>query len=383
MFIFIVNKYFMNVLILTPDRVGSTLLQRLITVYMQAHDYGAPVINLHELTNGVIKYYSPVFAREVLGKPNGQPWGYFQSLDEITNLLHGTDHWKTSRLAHYHILNRQDSLAAQVPFYQYLNDNFFIISARRDSLFEHALSWCIQTRSKKLNVYSHQEKIDAFSEIYDNKIEMQPQVMIRYLNQYVKYLKWCDNHFNIGSYFYYDRDFYNLEQYILSLPMFQGRTPQTWKQMFDIEFADWNRCHYLLSDLSGISEQLPPAGLPQLEHSQPTESSYQLQSLSRSEIALHLKQNHAHYIKTHTKNYLKTAQGLEQLVANKVLVTPVPIKLQTMLEKKLLFKNFDQLVEVYNSWVDYTGHGRHYVSEQEQTAAVAELQQWYNTTLLD
>jgi len=120
-----------------------------------------------------------------------------------------------------------------------------------------------------------------------------------------------------------------------------------------------------------------------LEHSQPTESSYQLQSLSRSEIALHLKQNHTHYIKTHTKNYLKTAQSLEQLVANKVLVTSVPIKLQTMLEKKLLFKNFDQLVEVYNSWVDYTGHGRYYVSEQEQTAAVVELQQWYNTTLLD
>jgi hypothetical protein len=87
MFIFIVNKYFMNVLILTPDRVGSTLLQRLITVYMQAHDYGAPVINLHELTNGLIKYYSPMFAREVLGKPNGQPWGYFQSLDQITDLL--------------------------------------------------------------------------------------------------------------------------------------------------------------------------------------------------------------------------------------------------------------------------------------------------------
>lgn len=372
----------MNVLILTPDRVGSTLLQRLITVYMQAHDYGAPVINLHELTNGIIKYYSPVFNREVLGKPNGQSWGYFQSLDEITQLLHSTDHYKTSRLAHYHIQTRQDSMAQQVPFYQYLNDNFFIISARRDSLFEHALSWCMQTRSKKLNVYSHQEKIDVFSEIYANKIEMQPQVMIRYLNQYVKYLKWCDDHFNIGSYFYYDRDFYNLEQYILSLPMFQGRSTQTWKHMFDIEFADWNRCHYLLSDLSGIGNQLPGTDLPQLENNTTAESSYQLQSLSRTEIALQLKQNHLEYIKTHTNPYLKTAQGIDQLVVNKVLVTPVPIKLQTMLEKKLLFKNFDDLVKVYNQWVDYTGHGRRYEAELEQTASLAESHHWYSTRQL-
>ena len=371
----------MNVLILTPDRVGSTLLQRLITVYMQAHDYGAPVINLHELTNGVIKYYSPVFNQEVLGKPNGQSWGYFQSLAEITELLNSVDHYKTSRLAHYHIKNRQDTLAQQVPFYQYLNDNFFIISARRDSLFEHALSWCIQTRSKKLNVYSHQEKIDAFSEIYSNKIEMQPHVMVRYLNQYTEYLKWCDDHFNIGSYFYYDRDFHNLEQYVLSLPMFQGRTQQSWKNMFDIEFSDWNRCHYLLSDLSGIGHQLPSVTLPQLENT--VSSKMELQSLSRDEIATQLKQNHLAYIKSHTKNYLKTAQSIDQMVENKVLVTPVPIKLQTMLEKKLLFRNFDQLAKVYNDWVAHTGHGRPYVDDQQQSAMLAETHNWHGTLQLE
>jgi hypothetical protein len=65
----------MNVLILTPDRVGSTLLQRLITIYMQFHEYDRPVINLHELTNGIIKYYSPVFNDEVLGKGVGDEWG--------------------------------------------------------------------------------------------------------------------------------------------------------------------------------------------------------------------------------------------------------------------------------------------------------------------
>ena len=43
----------MNVLILTPDRVGSTLLQRLISVYAHANEPAdALTINLHELTNG-------------------------------------------------------------------------------------------------------------------------------------------------------------------------------------------------------------------------------------------------------------------------------------------------------------------------------------------
>ena len=62
----------MNVLILTPDAVGSTLLQRLLTVYMQLHDFDRHVINLHELTNGLNRYYSPEFNREILGKDFAQ-----------------------------------------------------------------------------------------------------------------------------------------------------------------------------------------------------------------------------------------------------------------------------------------------------------------------
>ena len=137
-----------------------------------------------------------------------------------------------------------------------------------------------------------------------------------------------------------------------------------------------------MSDLSGIGNQLPGTDLPQLENNTTAESSYQLQSLSRTEIALQLKQNHLEYIKTHTTPYLKTAQGIDRLVVNKVLVTPVPIKLQTMLEKKLLFKNFDDLVKVYNQWVDYTGHGRRYEAELEQTASLAESHHWYSTRQL-
>jgi hypothetical protein len=43
----------MNILILTPDAVGSTLLQRVLTMYMQFHEFDRPVINLHELGDPV------------------------------------------------------------------------------------------------------------------------------------------------------------------------------------------------------------------------------------------------------------------------------------------------------------------------------------------
>ena len=46
----------MNVLVLTPDRGGSTLLQSYLTLIMNSHNYDKPVVNLHEITNGVELY---------------------------------------------------------------------------------------------------------------------------------------------------------------------------------------------------------------------------------------------------------------------------------------------------------------------------------------
>ena len=173
----------MNILILTPDRVGSTLLQRVLTVYMLRKSFNKPVINLHELTNGLEKYYNNTLAQEVLGKPHGPNWGYYQTLAEIETLLRSVDHYKTSRLARYHIVNRKDTIAEQIKFYEYLNENFFIISCRRENLFEHALSWGIQAHSKRLNVYDTEEKINIFYDIYKNGITISEIAFYNYLQE--------------------------------------------------------------------------------------------------------------------------------------------------------------------------------------------------------
>ena len=67
----------MNYLILTPDGVGSTILQRLLTMafYLEKH----PVQNTHELTNGIE-------LKEGIAIKNFK-LKYSHSLGEIANIL--------------------------------------------------------------------------------------------------------------------------------------------------------------------------------------------------------------------------------------------------------------------------------------------------------
>ena len=371
----------MNVLILTPDRVGSTLLQRLITVYMSAHEFDKPVINLHELTNGLIKYYSPTFNAEVLGKSKETSgWKYHQSLEEIVGLLDSVEHYKTARLARYHIQRRQDKIEDQIPFYDYLNNNFYIIAAQRKNLLEHAISWSIVSESKKLNVFRHQEKIDAFKDIYQNKITMHPKLTRYYLDQYVEYLTWADTNFNINSYFNYEEDLPRVEEYILGLSIFNNQSKKkTWQDIFNIDFKDWNRCHYLLSDLSGVGGQLEQK---LLTYTNAVESDYQIQSLPQSEIANNLTVADQKFLLDVGKQYKTAYEGIEELLRTKVLVSPIPIKLQTMLEKKMLIKNFDEIVDVYNEWVAKTGVGVPYTDDDITCAIESEIRQWHGVPQL-
>lgn len=379
--IFIAYKYFMNVLILTPDRVGSTLLQRLITVYMLGNNFDQPVINLHELTNGIMRYYSPLFKCEVLGKPN--LWGYHQSLDQVTDMLSSVKHYKTARLAHYHIKSRGDSMAQQVPFYQYLNDNFFIISARRQNLLEHALSWCIKVHSKKLNVYSHAEKVDTFYDLYKNPIAVQAEGLITYLNAYRKYLAWVDNHFSVGSYFNYEKDLPQIEKYILDLPIFNNSPRLGWKETFGQDFATWNRCHYLLSDLSGISQQLDYAAPLSLDYNAAKSmSKYQLQPVDKTQVTSSLNAVDQKYLIDHGEKYTATYKSLEQLVEDKILVSSVPIKLQTMTEKQLIIKNFSECVDWYNDWSLRNGLGETYTHEHLSVSMQKELMNWHANSII-
>ena len=181
----------MNVLILTPDGVGSTILQRITTLalYLNNED----VVNCHELTNGLLENKQKIYKDFSLQ--------YSQKLEDIETLLKRSKSSLVSRLAKYHIDNRQDPVSSQTQFYKFLQQyNDKILVCKRKNLFEYAMSWSIREKSKILNVYQKKHR-DAVRKV--NYVE--PLFFKKKCQEYVKYMEWIDDNFkNIVDY-----DFWN------------------------------------------------------------------------------------------------------------------------------------------------------------------------------
>jgi hypothetical protein len=211
------------------------------------------------------------------------------------------------------------------------------------------------------------------------------EMLTKYLDQYLAYLQWTDNHFSVGSYFIYDRDLFNIEDYILSLPIFNNQPKKkTWNDIFQIEFKDWNLAHYLLSDLSGISQQLESKKENlQLEYNGAKLEQFKLQSIEKKYIPASLSINDQKFLQTHGTKYVKSIIEMQKLVEHKILVTPVPIKLQTMLEKKLLIENFAETVDWYNEWVSVNGVGTICATGELENNMQDEINKWHSTNLLN
>jgi hypothetical protein len=376
----------MNVLILTPDRTGSSLLLNLITIYMQFHEYDHPVLSYYDLGYGLVKYYSDVFNNEVLDSAK-QFYDCDQTLPEIRDLLKSVDHYKTSRLSFATIQRRQDSVADQNKFYQYLNENFFIISARRENLFEHALSSCIKIHTKLGNVSDPHQKFNLFADVYKNKILISKENIHKHLDQYQQYLKWCNDHFDIGSYFYYDKNISNVEQYILQLPIFDNQRQKiSWKNKFDIEFNEWNKVNNLISDLSGLGQQLQltNSDTPLLTDHGENIPKWQLSvTENHKKIVSSLNQTDVEFLKKHARKFVQANNRLDELLDYKIIERPMQVKLQTMIEKKLSIKNFDQCVEWYNEWVTANNLGQIYSEDTAYQSEINELKSWHTADILE
>lgn len=337
----------MNVLILTPDAVGSTLLQRTLTIQMLLSDFDKPVINLHELSNGIYSYYNYELQKMMLGKRIASKTtqiGYHQSLSKIVELLESADHYKTSRLAHYHILNRKDTIEDQLEFYNYLNENFFIIAAKRRNLLDYGLSWVLRTVHKKLNVYTAEEKISSFFDMYKDPITVDTEVLLNFLDAYKNYISWTE-HFDVGSNYYYEDHVSNLEDYILSLPVFCGRSKKKWTDSFNISFQDYNKCHKSLSDIGTVA-MLPSNDLKLLSFDNVSKDKT-MSDVIVDKLPIEQKT----FIEKHKSNYTKANISINHMVRLGLLVSNIPIKKHTFAEKKFIIKNFDECIAVFNNWI--------------------------------
>jgi len=214
-----------NFLVLTPDGVGSTYLQRALTVYLQTInlDYW----NTHEILNG-------------LGVEDGnlyKDWThkYSQTLEDICNKLLITGNFLVSRLAHYHIKNR---LRLQKEDYNILykecNRKFnTILFCERDP-FEYALSWSIRKITGKLNVYTVKERTDTFEDVVH---DLDLNFFKNKLEEYAEYEYWAQDHFEITHTVNYDKLHENVDHVLQTIT---GMKHSTFLQ-------DYSRYRYLAS----------------------------------------------------------------------------------------------------------------------------------------
>ena len=74
------------------------------------------------------------------------------------------------------------------------------------------------------------------------------------------------------------------------------------------------------------------------------------------------------------KSYIDTASQLQILVKKGFLVTPIPLKLQSLKEKKLIVKNYNECIDWYNEWVKENNFGKLYTKEELDIIMIAEDQ---------
>jgi len=287
-----------NYLVLTPDGMGSTYLQRLLTVYLNLAGYD--YTNTHELLNGLDL---------VNGGLQKNFRGYDQSVEEITELLLLNKSNLVSRIANYHVKSRlRKKTENYFDLYRTCETVFCErIMCLRDP-FEYALSWGIRNLSKTLNVYSIQERIAIHPEgkIYD----IDPDYFVKKLKDYSNYMYWCEDNFKVTQIVNYT------DLHTDPDPVLQKITGLdfTFEDVAGINIVDRNRILY--------------------------NTSVYIQTKDKS-----LVPDKAEVVK-----YLELNKVIKSLIKSNKLTTDMPIKMNTLVDKSKKVKNFETLVDTYNNW---------------------------------
>ena len=183
----------MNYLILTPDGVGSTILQRLLTIALSLEK--VPVVNTHELTNGIELTKTNSILKKL-------PQTYLQDLKTIENILLQCDKKLdiVSRLAKYHMDARQDQQKNADEFYKFCNKFFKRrIICLRKNIFEYAMSWSIREQSGVLNIYKREDRKKVLS-----VTKVDEDYFLKKCQEYVQYITWTENNFSVTDKVYYE-----------------------------------------------------------------------------------------------------------------------------------------------------------------------------------
>lgn len=291
-----------NYLILTPDGVGSTYLQRALTVYLNSA--GLDYWNTHELLNGL-----EILDGNLYKQGDKQ---YSQTIPQICKLLESASNRLVSRVAQYHITKRlRENKEDYQQFYDACNKKFDKIFYCTRDPFEYALSWSIRNNTGVLNVYNIKQRINVHSK--DTKQTLDLEYFNRKLEHYGAYEYWAQDNFNITRAVNYDDNHRDVDCMMKELTGLDHNV----KDRFGISLQQYSIVRYMTSmymqtkDKTWLCHRDQAAG------------------------ALQLK------------------QFIQSLESNK-LPTEIPVKMNTMQDKQKRITNFDDAVEVYNSWTTTT-----------------------------
>ena len=312
-----VNNFMLsNYLILTPDGVGSTYLQRALTVYLNSA--GLDYWNTHELLNGLDLLDGNLYKDFNLG--------YSQTLPEICGLLESTSNSLVSRIAQYHITNRlRNNKEDYQQLYDTCNKKFDKIFYCTRDPFEYALSWSIRHNTDKLNVYSIKERISVHGEDIKHLIDL--DFFNRKLEQYSKYEYWAEDNFNITRAVNYDENHGDVDSMMKELTELDHNV----KDRFGVSLQDYSIIRYMTSMYTQTKNK---KWLPN-------------KSKAKGVFEIH------NFIRQLALDYNK-------------LPTTIPVKMNTMQDKQKCVINFDDAVEVYNKWSTTTNS--HMLISQEDIA---------------
>ncbi len=292
----------MNYLILTPDGVGSTYLQRALTVYL--HSAELDYWNTHELLNGLESSQGNLYKNFNLG--------YSQSVTEICKLLESTSNSLVSRIAQYHITRRlRKNKEDYQQLYDVCNKKFNKIFYCVRDPFEYALSWSIRYNTNTLNVYTVKERISVHNE--DIKQTLDLVYFNRKLEQYSAYEYWAEDNFDITRAVNYDDNHHNVDSMMKELTGLDHDV----QDRFGISLQDYSTVRYMTS------------------------------------MYMQTKDKKYLFNKDKTLGALKLKQFIQRLVPDK-LPNEIPVKMNTMQDKQKRVVNFDEAIEVYNKWTTTT-----------------------------
>jgi hypothetical protein len=65
-----------------------------------------------------------------------------------------------------------------------------------------------------------------------------------------------------------------------------------------------------------------------------------------------LPDDYQKFLKQHSQSYQTTSDAIEKMVSEGIIITPPPIKKQILAEKKHIIRNYQNLLDVYNQWIE-------------------------------